>query len=114
MAHHDTLTGLPNRALLADRLGQTILQAKRKRRQATVIFLDLDKFKLINDSLGHLAGDVLLKIVARPNDRVALRATDTVARLGGDEFVILLSDPPQRPKSLRTIVERSGPALPTR
>ena len=96
MAHHDTLTGLPNRALLADRLGQTILQAKRKHGQATVVFIDLDNFKLINDSLGHEAGDELLKVVA---ERMrACGANDTVARLGGDEFVILLGD---RPKPVR-------------
>lgn len=105
LAHHDPLTGLPNRALFADRLGQAILHAKRRRRKATVVFLDLDKFKLVNDSLGHLAGDEVLKIAA---DRMTgcLRATDTVARLGGDEFVILLSDPPLVGKGIAQIIEK--------
>ncbi len=91
MALHDVLTGLPNRSLLMDRLEQALLQAKRNNTQATVIFIDLDNFKLVNDSLGHNAGDTLLKVVA---ERMVgcVRATDTVARLGGDEFVILLSD----------------------
>jgi diguanylate cyclase (GGDEF)-like protein len=105
LAHHDPLTGLPNRALFADRLGQAILHAKRRRRKATVVFLDLDRFKLVNDSLGHLVGDEVLKIAA---DRMTgcLRATDTVARLGGDEFVILLSDPPLAGKGIAQIIEK--------
>jgi diguanylate cyclase (GGDEF)-like protein/PAS domain S-box-containing protein len=93
LANHDALTGLPNRALLEDRLIQAISYANRYGSSATVIFVDLDNFKLINDSLGHTAGDELLKRIAvRMVESVA--STDTVVRLGGDEFVILLSDQP--------------------
>ncbi|WP_334189153.1 putative bifunctional diguanylate cyclase/phosphodiesterase [Noviherbaspirillum sp.] len=89
-ATHDALTGLPNRNLLVDRLEQSMLLATRNREQAAVVLIDLDQFKFVNDSLGHQAGDELLKIIAR---RLAscIRATDTVARQGGDEFVIVLS-----------------------
>lgn len=89
-ATHDALTGLPNRILLLDRIQQAIAEAKRKRLLFCVLFLDLDRFKLINDSLTHQVGDQLLKAVAiRLKD--ALRAEDTVARQGGDEFVVLVS-----------------------
>jgi diguanylate cyclase (GGDEF)-like protein/PAS domain S-box-containing protein len=90
-AHHDTLTGLPNRLLLEDRIQQSLAQAARYGQQAAVMCLDLDGFKQINDSFGHAAGDLCLQqVVARISGR--LRAVDTFARTGGDEFVIILGE----------------------
>ncbi len=89
LAHHDLLTGLPNRALFMDRLCQGMLQSHRERSPLGLIFFDLDKFKPVNDSLGHPVGDLLLQSLAG-RLRKYLRASDTLARLGGDEFVLLL------------------------
>ena len=89
LAHHDTLTGLPNRLLLNDRLKIAVRQARRNRHSVALLFLDLDRFKDINDSLGHVIGDkLLLELAARIRQQV--REEDTVARLGGDEFVVLI------------------------
>jgi diguanylate cyclase (GGDEF)-like protein len=91
MALHDVLTGLPNRALLQDRLSQAIALARRHRQKIAVLMLDLDHFKNVNDSLGHSVGDRLLEAVSK-RLQACLRTSDTVARLGGDEFVIALSE----------------------
>lgn len=91
MAHHDPLTGLPNRKLLADRMSQALARAQRNRTRIAILFLDLDGFKPINDRFGHEAGDQALVEVARRLGGM-LRQEDTLARIGGDEFVILLSD----------------------
>jgi len=90
-AGHDPLTGLPNRNLLADRLEQAIAHAKRAKSLVAVLLLDLDRFKMVNDSLGHDVGDALLKIVSKRLTN-CVRSIDTVARLGGDEFVVIMTD----------------------
>ena len=91
LAHHDPLTGLPNRLLMTDRLTQSIRKARRTGAKLAVCFIDLDHFKEINDSLGHTVGDQLLKAVSQ-RLRDSIREEDTVARLGGDEFTILIED----------------------
>jgi diguanylate cyclase (GGDEF)-like protein/PAS domain S-box-containing protein len=98
-AHHDALTGLPNRLLLLDRLEHAIAQADRDGHALWVVFVDLDRFKRINDSLGHRSGDLLLQGVAQ-RMQAHLRPSDTIARLGGDEFVLVLSDWPEGSLSL--------------
>ncbi|MGA2569912.1 MAG: EAL domain-containing protein [Terracidiphilus sp.] len=104
LAEHDPLTGLPNRLLFCDRVGQAISLARRHGGRAAVLFLDLDGFKHINDSLGHAAGDEFLKSVA---NRLlnCVRAPDTVSRQGGDEFVLLLQDV-QRPEDAAATARR--------
>ena len=104
MAHHDALTGLPNRRLMQDRLNQAIMAARRKQRHVAVLFLDLDRFKVVNDTLGHDTGDFILKDVAR---RLVscVREVDTVSREGGDEFVVILPDL-ERPEHARVVADK--------
>ncbi|HEX5329120.1 sensor domain-containing protein [Sulfuricurvum sp.] len=91
MAHHDALTGLPNRVLAQDRMEQTITSAKRHENKAALIFIDLDGFKTINDSLGHSVGDAMLQSVAS-RLKECIRESDTLSRQGGDEFLLILPD----------------------
>jgi diguanylate cyclase len=91
LAHHDVLTGLPNRLLLMQRLRDSIAEAFQQQRQLALLFIDLDRFKGVNDRLGHSIGDKLLVIVAS-RILAAIRAKDIACRYGGDEFVVLLSD----------------------
>ncbi len=110
MANHDALTGLPNRALLNDRLSQAVSMARRHDGWVAVAFLDLDNFKTINDSLGHNAGDELLKTVAQ-RMKTCVRSTDTVVRLGGDEFVIVLVDLPKNPDVISEKLQKIRTAI---
>jgi len=104
VAHHDALTGLPNRPLLADRLHQALLRCERYQETLGLCFIDLDHFKPINDQHGHGVGDEVLKTAAA-RMQAELRDTDTLARLGGDEFVMLLTSL-QQPQEASAIVER--------
>ncbi len=104
-ANHDTLTGLPNRHLLMDRLHQALSYAQRNEGRLAVCFIDLDRFKWVNDNLGHAAGDELLKTVSL-RIGACLRETDTVARLGGDEFVLLLSNQGGNARDIELAVKR--------
>ena len=110
-ANHDALTGLPNRRLLLDRLGQALALAHRESHHVAVLFMDLDRFKTINDSLGHMAGDALLQTVAQRLS-ASLREGDTVSRLGGDEFVVVLprlDEPKAAEKVAIKLVEALAP-----
>jgi diguanylate cyclase (GGDEF)-like protein/PAS domain S-box-containing protein len=108
-ALHDAVTGLPNRILFADRLTRVLATARRHGRSLAVLFLDLDNFKRVNDSLGHAVGDEVLRTVAR---RMAgcIRMEDTLARFGGDEFVVLMPEI-NRPEDWSSVVDRIGEAL---
>ncbi len=104
LAHHDVLTALPNRTLYLDRLGQQIRLAKREGKELAVLFIDLDRFKPVNDRYGHNVGDQVLKEVA---DRLAdsVRSADTVARIGGDEFTVIVGAM-DRPEDARVVAEK--------
>src|SRR5262249_36565314 len=109
LAYHDPLTGLPNRVLFADRLSVAVAHAHRLRHKLAVLFLDLDGFKVVNDSLGHALGDRLLRSVAEPLQS-CLREGDTVARQGGDEFTLLLPGIPRSEEAAR-VAEKIREAL---
>jgi len=104
LAFYDSLTGLPNRSLFIDRLGQELAKAQRQRQMMAIMFIDLDRFKIINDTLGHAAGDLLLQAVAK-RLKESIREGDTVSRLGGDEFLLLFPDITQV-KDISVIAEK--------
>src|SRR4051812_28477478 len=104
LAHHDTLTGLPNRAMFAERAREAVAHARRHDKTAALLFLDLDNFKQINDTLGHEVGDSLLKQIAA-RLRSAVRGDDFVARIGGDEFCVLLQDIPE-PREAASVAQK--------
>jgi diguanylate cyclase (GGDEF)-like protein/PAS domain S-box-containing protein len=91
LAHHDTLTGLPNRAMFSERAREAVAHARRHQKTAALLFVDLDNFKTVNDTLGHEVGDALLKVISS-RLRASVRGDDFVARIGGDEFCVLLQD----------------------
>lgn len=108
-SHYDPLTDLPNRGLLFDRLGTSLARARRRQEMMAVLFLDLDRFKEVNDTYGHAAGDQLLKEVAN-RIRQCVRETDTVARIGGDEFVVLIESM-QQPDYATIVADKIHAAL---
>jgi diguanylate cyclase (GGDEF)-like protein len=110
LAFYDTLTGLPNRRLLLDRLNHAIAAAARRQRLCALLFLDLDNFKTLNDALGHDIGDVMLKQVAQ-RLKDCLREGDIVARLGGDEFVVMLEDLSEQPVVATSQTEAMGATI---
>ena len=110
LANHDALTGLPNRISLGERLSRIIDECSKARRPFVVLFADVDELKLINDSLGHTAGDDLLRSVAA-RLQSCLREGDTIARLGGDEFVIVLTRADLGDDAIAAIVERISTAV---
>jgi diguanylate cyclase (GGDEF)-like protein len=110
MAHHDELTGLPNRSLIRDRLDEAIRNAERAGGRLALVFVDLDGFKLVNDGLGHNAGDELLQVVGG-RMQACLRRTDTLGRMGGDEFVILLPEVQDNPLLLTPLLEKIRQAV---
>ena len=115
-ALHDALTGLPNRALVMDRIEQLLVRDRRNRTTGAVLFLDLDDFKNVNDTLGHGAGDRLLIAVANRLSST-LRGVDTIGRMGGDEFVVLIDGDSarRRPRTRRrTTPGRDAPTVRTR
>jgi diguanylate cyclase (GGDEF)-like protein/PAS domain S-box-containing protein len=101
MATHDALTGLPNRTLLSDRFTVALALSRRTRNRLAVMMLDLDRFKAVNDSMGHDVGDELLKAVGQ-RLKVTMRESDTVARIGGDEFVVLLPQIPNADEAAKS------------
>lgn len=105
MAHHDALTGLPNRVLLEDRIKQAMLHARRYNHPITVAFIDLDNFKLVNDTMGHKIGDDLLKTVAERMSQ-CMRSTDTVVRLGGDEFILIFAEQSDNDNDMDAVLQR--------
>lgn len=109
LAHYDTLTNLPNRALFYDRLHQSLVLAKREDRRVALMFIDLDRFKAVNDELGHAVGDLLLQSVAQ-RIRGCIRETDTLARLAGDEFTVILPNVEQE-QDAQAVAEKILAAL---
>lgn len=107
LALFDALTGLPNRAHFMQRMGQALAAAQRQRQGGALLFIDLDNFKQLNDTLGHDQGDLLLKSVAQRLN-TCVRAMDTVARLGGDEFVVLLEQIGAQPATLAEHANKVG------